>query len=210
VNFVDYRVGQSSFGWAVIVPIELGVDRNAFRNPVSAVLGIHLQIVPRKYIVRENGCLPVDLARDRSGVGIQKKLVVVETMAFFRLPRTLDPVTVELARLDVANEPMPNVCSSLTEGNAFRLFSLVVEKAQVYSRSILRKDRKVGPFTRDGGAQRIRAPRKKCAINVPLDAECELGLRGSRSLIRCPIGPRNTAIDETKVNATVGQQTLFN
>jgi hypothetical protein len=47
VNLINDQVGQWCLRRAVVVPIEPGVDDNAFRNPIHAVLGVHLQIVTR-------------------------------------------------------------------------------------------------------------------------------------------------------------------
>ncbi len=64
VDLVDDGIGQRRLGLAIVAPIEIALDDDAFRHAGGAVLDVHLEIVAGSEIVGEDGLLPTDMAGD--------------------------------------------------------------------------------------------------------------------------------------------------
>jgi len=79
----------------------------------------------------KDGRLPVDLARNRLGVRIDQEFRGIEATALFRLPWTMDPISIELTWLDIAEQAVPHMGGSLAKRQAVGLFANRVKQAKI-------------------------------------------------------------------------------
>src|SRR5262245_35824499 len=79
-------------------------------------------------------------------------------MPLRRLVRTMNPVAVELAELDIRQVAMPDLVGLLRQLDPLRLLGrrAGVEKTQLDLRGMLREQREVDPHPVPGGPERIR------------------------------------------------------
>ncbi len=140
VDLVDDGIGQRRLGLAIVAPIEIALDDDAFRHAGGAVLDVHLEIVAGSEIVGEDGLLPTDMAGDGPGIGIDEQLVVVEAVSVLRVPGAVDAIAIKLSGFDAANEAMPYKRGALAEGDALALSAIGIEEADIDARGAFRED----------------------------------------------------------------------
>ena len=157
VDLVDDRVGERGIGRAIACPVEVAVDHDGFGDAVGGVLVVALEVIAAGDVVGEDGGLPVDVASDGLGVGVDEELGRVEAVALFRLPRAVDAIAVALAGLDVADETVPDVGGALVQGDAVSLVALFVKEADRDAGGVLRIQGEVGSLGAGCGAQGIGA-----------------------------------------------------
>ena len=154
MNFIDYRVSERCLWRRVILPIESAIHHNTLRNARRTILIIHLQIVSGGNVIREDRLLPVHMAADGFGIGINEQLIRVEAVATLRLPRAINTVAIQLSGFDVTNKSMPYVGGAFTQGDAVGLLPRCIEKAQVHPRGTFRKNGEVSALVGHSGAKR--------------------------------------------------------
>src|SRR3546814_14202514 len=82
--------------------------------------------------VAEGGVVPVKLAVQNLGVGVQQQLVGVEAMARLRLVGAMHAVAVVLPRANVVQVAVPDLVGVLRQGDALQLAAAgAVEEAEL-------------------------------------------------------------------------------
>ncbi len=170
VDLVDDGVGEGDRGAAVVVPVEVGVDDDGFGDTGGGVLGVDLGVVAGDEVVGEDGGLPVDVAGEGLGVGVDEELGGVESLAVFGVPGAVDAVTVELSGFDVADEAVPDEGGVFAEGDALGLVAGAVEEAEVDAGGVFREEGEVGSLGGGGGAEGVGATGEQGAVHARLDA----------------------------------------
>jgi hypothetical protein len=140
VGLVDDRLVVGRLRWPVDAPVEERVDDDRLRHVrrrvvVVALLGLE--------VVAEDRLVPVDLAVDGLGVGVEEELVRVAAQALGRVVGAVDAEAVALAGVDPGQEGVPDVAVHLGEADAL-LVALVVEEAELDLLGDLAEDREVG------------------------------------------------------------------
>src|SRR5579863_1579222 len=143
VDLVNHGIREGSLGLGIVTPVEAGINDNRFGNAGGAVFGVHLQRIAGRDLEREDGSLPVNLAGERLGVGVDEQLVEIETMTVFGVPGTVDAIPVELAGLDAIDKAVPYKRGSFAKGDTVDLFSVGIEETNVDAGRALREDGEV-------------------------------------------------------------------
>ena len=138
-------------GGPVDPPVEEGVGDDGLGNEGRAVALVHREVVAAEGVA-EHRRVPVDLALDRLGVGVEQQLGRVAAMAGGRLVGAVDPEAVALARAHVGQVAVPAEGGHLGERDAL-LGSVVVEQAQLDAGGDLGEEGEVGAGAVVGGAE---------------------------------------------------------
>src|SRR5512132_1347660 len=135
VHLVDDAVVPLDAWRAVYAPGEGGVDDAALRHVSGVVPLVEAEIaVFAADLVGEVGVVPVDLAEQRLGVGVDEQLVGIEAMPPVRSVGAVDTVAVELPRADIREIAVPNIVGVLRQDDARDLlFAVLVEQAKLDS-----------------------------------------------------------------------------
>jgi hypothetical protein len=102
--------------------------------------------------VGEAGLVPVDVAVDRLGVGVQQQLAGVAAVPVLRVVRAVDAVPVALAGADVGQVAVVDERVALGQLDP-GLGAVLVEQAQLHPVRRLGEQREVGAGAVVGGAQ---------------------------------------------------------
>ncbi len=156
VGLVDDRLVHPVRRRTVDAPVEERVVDHPPGHVRRAVGGVGLIVVVE--VVGEAGRVPVDLALDRLGVGVEEQLAGVAPQPLLRLPRAVDPVAVALARADIGQVRVPAVAVDLRQLDpllAAALGVVAVQQAQLDALGDAAEEREVGPGAVVGGAQRV-------------------------------------------------------
>ncbi len=167
VYLVDDGVGERNLGRAVVAPVEVVIDDDGFGDAGGVVLVAALEIVAGLHLVGEHGAVPVDLAADGLGVGIDEELGGVEAVAFLGLPRAVDAEAVALAGADVAEEAVPDEGGALAQVDAVGLLAGLVEEAELDAGGVLGVDGEVGSDGAGLGAERVGLSGEKGVVHGP-------------------------------------------
>ena len=118
VSFINDSLGPFVFKRLVILPIEGVIGKYAFRHAAGIVHRRANRVLFWGQKVETVGPIkiPVRKSRDGGGERIEKQLVMVEAMPFRWLVRSIDPVSIELARLDPLNPDVPHVTGVVASG----------------------------------------------------------------------------------------------
>jgi len=183
VELVDQRPLPRNARGPVIAPHKARIHHDAPRDGGGIVARIGRQIVAVQRIA-EQRIVPIRVAGDRTGVGIDEELGRIEAMSFLRGVGAVDSVAVELAGTNARHVGVPDPVRMLDEGDAHHLTLRVVgsEKTELDPSRMLREDREIHPSVVDR-----RAERKGCAGPY-------LHARGE---YRCPIDIANGAVGST-------------
>ena len=168
MHLVNDGVGEWNVGRAIALPVKAGIDDDGLGNAGGGIPIVAGEVVAGGHVVRKDGCLPVDLAGDCFGVGIDKELVGVEAQALFRLPGAFDAIAVTLPGLDVADQPVPNESGALTQRDAVDLIPVFIKKANGNAGCVFRKEGKVRADLSWSGAQRIGLTGKQGSMHAGL------------------------------------------
>ena len=130
VDLVEDRVCHRPARSAVIAPVELRRHQHRARyvRRRVAVVG-SIRVIGRMTVDRR---VPVHLARNRAGIGVEQQLRGIAADARRRIPRAVDPKAVALARCNVRKIALPHKPIALIEAPP-RLRTRVVEQAQLDS-----------------------------------------------------------------------------
>lgn len=123
MQLIDNGFRERYLRWTIIAPVEAMFDNHALGYARCAVLVIAFGVITACNVVREDGSLPIEVARDGLGIGIDEQLVRVEALSLFGLPWTLDAKSIELSRLDAEDESVPDKGRALTQGDAVNLLT---------------------------------------------------------------------------------------
>jgi hypothetical protein len=140
VGLVDDRLVVRRLGRAVGPPVEERIDDDGLRHVLRRILVVALTGLE---VVAEDRSVPLHLAVDRLGVGIEQQLVRIAPEALRRVVRPVDAVAVPLAGLDAGQEGVPDEGIHLGQGDA-GLLAGVIEQAQLDLLGHLAEDREVG------------------------------------------------------------------
>jgi hypothetical protein len=140
VGLVDDRLVVGGLRRAVHAPVEEGVDDDGLRHVRRGVVVVALAGLE---VVAEDRRIPVDLAVDGLGVGIEQQLVRVAAQPLSRVVRAVHPESVLLPGLHAGQERVPDEAVHLGELHAL-LGAVVVEQAQLDLLGDLAEDREVG------------------------------------------------------------------
>ena len=158
VGFVDDGLVQRCIGRTVVAPVEVGVADDRLGDVTSGVgVVARLRVVE---LVGEARRVPVDVAGDRLGVGVEQQLVRVAAQTVERLPGTVDPVPVRLPRAHVGEIGVPDVAVDLGQLDAHLVAIGTVERpgraeqAQLDAVGDAREQREVRPGAVVARAQR--------------------------------------------------------
>ena len=155
MHLVHNRIGQWPLGPVVVLPIKFGVDDDTLRDAGGGVLVVELEIVAGSGIMGKDRRLPLDFAGDGFCVRIDQQLRRIEAMALFRLPRTMNPIAVELAGLNPCKKAMPNESCPLAQGYGIGLVASGVEEDKINARRAFGIDCEVGSLVGTCSAKRI-------------------------------------------------------
>ena len=117
VRLVDDRLVHRLTGLTVVAPVEERVTHEAERHVRGAVGRVRTVVVCE--VVGEAGGVPVDLPLDRLGIRVEQQLGRIAPQPTSRIPRTVDAISVALARPDVGQVGVPAVRVDLGELDAF-------------------------------------------------------------------------------------------
>ncbi len=77
--------------------------------------------------VAEDGLVPIDLAGQGAGVGVNEEFRCVEAVAVLRFPRAVDAVAVALSGADAGQEAVPDVGGGFAQGHAALVLAVLVK-----------------------------------------------------------------------------------
>ena len=130
VNLVEDRVCHRPARGAVIAPVEIRRHQHRARYVRRRVAVVRsIRVIGRMTVDRR---VPVHIARDRAGIGVEQQLRGIAADARRRIPRAVDPKAVALARCNVRKIALPHKPIALIEAPP-RLRTRVVEQAQLDS-----------------------------------------------------------------------------
>ena len=141
VGLVDDRLVQRRARVAVVVPVEVRVGDDGLGHERRAVVVVAAVGVAE--VVREHGLVPLDLALERLGVGVEQQLGRVAAVAVLGRVGAVDAEAVALARADVGEVAVPAEGRRLGQVDA-RLGAVLVEQAQLDALGDLAEQREVG------------------------------------------------------------------
>ncbi len=192
VGLVDDRLVHRVLRSAVVAPVEERIADHAGRHVRRAVGGVRSERVGE--VVGEAGRVPVDLAVDGLGVGVEEQLGRVAPEPVGRVPRAVHAVAVVLAGAHVGEVGVPAVAVDLLQGDALlaprgggaagRRALGRLQQAQLDGLGHAREQGEVGARSVVGGAERIRpadpdAPR---GVRDGFDRRRRLGAGGRPTL----------------------------
>ena len=115
------------------------VDDNRFGYAVCIVFVAPDEVVAVLDLIGEDRCLPIDLAADRFGVGIDQQFRFVESVALFRFPRAIYAIAIALTGFDVAEETVPDEGSVRSRKSMqVRLVAFLIEETHLHAGSHVR------------------------------------------------------------------------
>ena len=97
--------------------------------------------------VAKMGIIPVDIAHQFTGIGIDEQLMRVKAMPVFRVIRPVDAIAIQRAGLEVGHIAVPDLVGifrQLQTGD-FR-FTGGVKQTELHPLGVSRKKREVNPF----------------------------------------------------------------
>ena len=156
MHLVNDRLVERDVRRPVVAPVEVRVVHDALRHVGAAVVVVTGVVVAEG--VRETGLVPVDLALDGLGVGVQQQLGRVAALALLRRPRPMHPVAIALPGRHRRQIGVPAESVDLLQADP-PLATVVVEQAELDSLGDLGEQREIRARAVVGGAQRIRATR---------------------------------------------------
>ncbi len=157
VGLVEDGLVQRAGRAGDVVPGEGGVHDDGLGHEDGVVAVVEAQVGGVVAdAVAEHAVVPLDVAGDGLGVGIEEEFVGVETQALFGLVRALDAVAVELAGLQLGEEAVPDVVGAFGEPDAVRLGPPeIVEEAQLDAGGVFGKEREVDAVAAPRRAERV-------------------------------------------------------
>jgi hypothetical protein len=154
VGLVDDRVVPRRAGALVVPPREQGVGHHRLGNVRGRIPPVERGVVATDFVA-EHRIVPVEVAVDGVGVGVDKKLVGVEPEAVVGLVTAVHPVAVPLAGADAGQVAVPHEGGDLGQGVA-RLVAAVVEQTQLHPMGRLGEEGEIGTFSIPGGTRGVR------------------------------------------------------
>ena len=158
VGLVDDGTIPRRLRMAVVVPGERVVDDDAFGHSSGAIGVVDLEIVSRMaHLVGKERVIPLDLARDRLGVGIDEQLGRIEPVTVLGIVRAMDPEAVELARSHVGEKAVPDLVGPFPKQNLVLLDRIVrpLEQTELDGGRVLGEDGEVDALSVPGGAEGV-------------------------------------------------------
>src|SRR5579863_9922089 len=119
MHFVDDAFVPGSARWPVTTPGERGINHHGFEHAGCAVAPVERKVgilVPDA--ITEVGVAPLEIADDLFGVGIEKKLIWIEAMAFGRIVWTKDTIPVNESRPGLRQIAVPDLVGLLFHADA--------------------------------------------------------------------------------------------
>jgi hypothetical protein len=138
VGLIDDRVFPRDRWSAFFPPGEGLVDDDALGHPARVVPSIERQVGPcAAGAIAEMGIAPDEAPGQVPGVGVDEELMGVEAEPAFGLIAAVNAVTIELSRPDIVQVAVPDILSSLRQGDAFDFAAAVaIEEAELDLRCI--------------------------------------------------------------------------
>ena len=119
MDLVDRQFGEWIVRGFVAAPLERRVDDHRLGHPRTAVEMADREILFfRAEFVGEQAVVPIDLTRDGLGVRIEEEFRAVETVAVGGIVGAVNAVTIELTRLEIGQENVPDLIGLFTQGDA--------------------------------------------------------------------------------------------
>ena len=158
MHFVDDGIAERNARRTVMLPVEVWTGDDALRHAGGAVPPVDDQIgILTAKAIRKDRLVPINAAGNCLGVGINQQLGRIEPQAARRLPRSVNPITVELPRLKIWHITMPD------EGGLFRQLYAVafataspVVQTQFHLGRVFRIESKIHSGSVPGCTQGIR------------------------------------------------------
>ncbi len=156
MGLIEHGALPRHVGAALLAPGKRRVDHPAFRHERRAVALVERQIgVRRAERVAEQRRVPLQLADDLAGVGIEQQLVGVEAVAFGRRVRAMHAVAIDLARPRIGQITVPDLIGVFRQLDALDLAATAtLEQAQLDLGGVCRKQREIDAEPIPGGAER--------------------------------------------------------
>ncbi len=160
VGFVNDGVVPGNLAMqGLALPIEAGVDHDAFGHEGRAVALVEGSVVARFHFVAVDRRIPFQFAEVRAGVGIEQQFVGIKTMASVRRIGAVHAVTINRVRADIGEIAVPNLIGIFGEFDAIELLSSgLIKDADLDFGGVRGKDREVGALAVPGSAARVGQP----------------------------------------------------
>jgi len=112
MHLVHDRLVQFPAQRAVAFPVERVVHDDRFRHERTTIRIVSHLIIAAEWVGKDRG-VPVDVAGDRTRIGINQELCRIAPMSLRRVPRAVHPEPVSLTGLDPAEISVPAVRCAL-------------------------------------------------------------------------------------------------
>src|SRR5271165_2628065 len=141
----------------VVTPGEGCLDDTGQRRKRSAVPPVETNGIFRATRVSVNGIVPMQVAADSLRIGVQDKLVRIESAPFVRRIRSVDTISVQLAGLGVRQVAVPDLVGYRRQGdsNRFGLCFRRVKKTKLNLGSVFGVQSIIDPDAVPGCSERI-------------------------------------------------------
>ena len=161
VGLVDDALVPFAAGAPVAAPGKGGVHHLTFGQPSGVVAPVEAEVgVARADAVAEMRVCPFQIAHEISGIGVDKELVRVETVAPRRIVGAMNAIAVELPRANVRQIAMPNLVRVFRQADPRGLLSPgFVEQTEVHPFGIFREQGEIHAHPVPFGATRIGCSR---------------------------------------------------
>jgi hypothetical protein len=182
MSFVDERFMPGRAWRAVVAPGKRSIHHRAQRAECRAVTFVEGQVIRADFVAKK-GVIPAHVPANRLGIGIEQHLVGIKAMAVLRIVRTMDPVAVELAGLQIGEVAVPDHVCRFGQADLVRLLFRVggVEQAQFHLRRMFGKDREIHTRAVPRSTQRVRSPRPYSHESASIIDRCSQDYRMGKS-----------------------------
>ena len=190
VDLIDDRLVPRCVRVAIASPAEVRIGDDRLRHERRAILVV-LRVLRIAEEVAEDGLVPLYLSFHRFAVGIEEKLRWIAALAAFRLPRSVDAISIALARSDIRQIAVPDEADHLRQIDA-GLNPTLVEEAQLDTGRHFGEEREIRAGAVMRCAERIRLSGPDFHFDVPRTTLGEAPLtrqavcHASRSAVRGP------------------------
>ena len=165
VRLVDDAAVEADAGRSVVAPAEGAVDDAGLEVVGGAVALVIGEVVPGLHLVAEQGRVPLELADDGFGVGIEQELVGVEPVAVLGVIGAVHAVAVDCTGAGIRQVAVEDLVRVFGQLDAFDLgLALVVEQAELDLVGVGGEQREVYPRPVPGGPKRRGAALAKAGF----------------------------------------------